>query len=287
MRLIGYAKALYSTWVYAETLRLLLDAGEGLNTHLEGRLLGIRDIALTHGHTDHYTGLHNILITRLRIHQESEPLEPLRIVWPAGEPELEGYLAYLRTALLDRHPYLADLTPLAPGERVTLGAVRGLTLEPFAVQHRGPHACYGYRVLQERWQLKPELRELPQPELNRRAASAGREAIAQRVELPLIVFSGDSRPLPVDEARGAELLVHESTFVGERLDDSHSTLEEALAVWRASGARRLLLYHFSSRYRAGDVAAALDAQLNEAERPRMDFIAPGSLFDASFRMAGL
>lgn len=294
MRIAAYSKALYATWVYVDTLRLLFDAGEGLNTHLEGRLLAFRDVALTHGHTDHFTGLHNIFITRLRYRQQADAAggeaaaEPLRVLYPDGDEEIAGYLAYLRAALLDRYPGLAELVPVAPGDRIPLHAVRGLTLQPFAVTHRGPATCLGWRVLQERWKLRPELHGTPQPELNRLAAERGREAITERVEVPLLVLSGDSRPLPPDAARGAALLVHEATFMGERLDESHSTLEEAVATWRAAGAERLLVYHFSSRYRGADVARALDELLPDPEeRARVWYVAPGEVFERDIRIAGL
>ena len=297
MRIAAYSKALYATWVYLDTLKLLFDAGEGLNTHLEGRLLAFRDVALTHGHTDHFTGLHNVFITRLRFRQqqmggttdaEGGPIEPLRVMWPAGDPEIEGYLGYLRGALLDRHPGLAELLPVAPGDRIPLRGVRGLTLEPFAVSHRGGSTCLGYRVLQERWKLKAEHIGRPQQEINRMAAAGGREAISERVEIPVVVLSGDSRPLPPETARGAELLVHEATFIGEQLDESHSALEETVATWRAAGAKRLLVYHFSSRYRPGDIGRALkDLVPDPDERARVWYVAPGDLFERDIRVSGL
>jgi len=294
MRIAAYSKALYATWVYVDTLRVLFDAGEGLNTHLEGRLLAFRDVALTHGHTDHFTGLHNVFITRLRYRQQADTAggeaaaEPLRVLYPAGDDEIAGYLAYLRRALLDRHPGLAELVPVAPGDRIPLRSVRGVTLEPFPVAHRGPATCLGWRVLQERWKLRPELQGAPQAELNRLAAANGREAISQRVEVPLLVLSGDSRPLSPDVARGAGLLVHEATFIGEQLDESHSTLEDAVATWRAAGAERLLVYHFSSRYRAGDVARALDELLPDPqERARVWYVAPGEVFERDIRISGM
>jgi ribonuclease Z len=294
MRIAAYSKALYATWVYADTLRLLFDAGEGLNTHLEGRLLAFRDVALTHGHTDHFTGLHNVFITRLRYRQQAAASAdeaatgPLRVLWPADDEELAGYLAYLRRALLDRNPGLAELVPVAPGDRVPLRGVRGVTLEPFAVNHRGGATCLGWRVLQERWKLRPELAGTPQSELNRMAAADGREAIGERVEVPLLVLSGDTRPLPPEVAAGAGLLLHEATFIGERLEESHSTLEEAVATWRAARAERLLVYHFSARYRAADIVRALDELVPEPEeRARVWYVPPGEVFERDIRIAGL
>jgi ribonuclease Z len=69
-----------------------------------------------------------------------------------------------------------------------------------------------------------------------------------------LVVSGDTRPSPetVAAARGADLLVHDSTFGDaeqERaLETFHSTAREAGRVARGAGARRLVLTHLSSRY---------------------------------------
>ena len=67
MRIVAYSKALYATWLYLEPLHLLLDAGEGVNIHLEGRLLAVRDVLLSHGHTDHFTGLQNPVLNHSRL----------------------------------------------------------------------------------------------------------------------------------------------------------------------------------------------------------------------------
>ncbi|KAK1982191.1 metallo-beta-lactamase superfamily protein [Colletotrichum cereale] len=69
-----------------------------------------------------------------------------------------------------------------------------------------------------------------------------------------IAYSGDCRPSDkfVEAAKGATLLIHESTFdddkMGDALAKKHSTMSEALDVGYRMGARRVLLTHFSQRY---------------------------------------
>jgi hypothetical protein len=56
----------------------------------------------------------------------------------------------------------------------------------------------------------------------------------------------------VEAARGATLLIHEATFEDEMADEArakrHSTTRDAMDMAAQSGAYRLILTHFSSRY---------------------------------------
>ncbi|AGO12686.1 AaceriADR212Cp [[Ashbya] aceris (nom. inval.)] len=71
-----------------------------------------------------------------------------------------------------------------------------------------------------------------------------------------VSYSGDTRPNFDKFAKGigkhSDLLIHEATLDNELLEDAkkkrHSTINEAISVSNAMGARKVILTHFSQRY---------------------------------------
>ncbi|TBU07240.1 ribonuclease Z [Hamiltosporidium magnivora] len=72
-------------------------------------------------------------------------------------------------------------------------------------------------------------------------------------EFGSISYSGDTRPTKdfIFLSQNVDVMIHEATFGEEEkhlaLRTKHSTLDEALDVFRQSGAKKLLLTHFSNR----------------------------------------
>jgi len=89
-----------------------------------------------------------------------------------------------------------------------------------------------------------------------------------------VVFSGDTRPCEAtaDAATGADLLVHEGTFLSDERDRAvetrHSTVAEAAALARDADVALLALTHLSSRFLPRDARAEAEGIFTRVVVPR-------------------
>jgi ribonuclease Z len=87
-------------------------------------------------------------------------------------------------------------------------------------------------------------------------------------------FTGDTEPCPgtLEAARGADVLVHEATFLDEERDRAretrHSTAREAAALAAEAGVGLLALTHLSSRVMPREVRAEAEAVFRDVIVPR-------------------
>jgi ribonuclease Z len=254
-------RALSATLVRRGGDRLLFDCAEGTQRQLlrsDVGLVDLEEIFLTHFHADHYLGLPGMLKTFALRSREV----PLTIYGPRG---LEELFSTLRR-IFGRLTYQVALVELEPGAQ--LGR-NGYSLDCFAVDH-GVSAI-GYRLVED---VRPGRFDVE--EANRLGVPDGRErGLLQRGEdVPLpdgrvvtpadvlgearagrtVVLAGDTAPAAsvVEAAAGAELLVHEATFLADERErareTSHSTAGEAALVAREAGVKLLALTHVSTRY---------------------------------------
>lgn len=262
--------------------RLLFDCGEGTQRQLQRSSVGLPDIEeifLTHYHADHFLGLPGMLKTfALRGRDET----PLTIYGPRGLRELFKQLQ----PFVGRLPYPASLVELEPGETVARG---DYTIEPFAADHGV--AALGYALVETERPGRFDVAvadELGVPA----GPPRGRLQAGHAIELPdgrtvkptdvlgdprpgrRIVISGDTAPSPtvVQAAHGADLLVHEASFLAEESDrareTNHSTAAEAAEVARLAQVRLLALTHVSPRYFGPELAEEARAVFSDTVVPR-------------------
>jgi len=244
---------MFSNWCWHEPFQLLIDAGEGLQLALGQKIWAPEVVALTHGHSDHVLGLPGFIASRKFAKGAQD--KPLTVVFPDGN---SGVLAVreLLARMWSAAEFPITWVPLRPGGEHRLGRTR--VLRAFATSHGGSDPTQGYAVLEERRRLKPDYAGLAEPEIRAHVRELGRDALMEPYRHVRFAHTGDAMPIDPAVVAGADLLMHDATFLeaGDRKWDIHATTLEALEVGRAAGVRCLVLHHLSVRY---DRAAALPA----------------------------
>jgi ribonuclease Z len=280
-------RALPATLVRRGGERLLFDCAEGTQRQLLRSAVGLvelEEIFLTHYHADHYLGLPGLLKTYALRGRE----RPLTLFGPPGLRRLLGTLG----RIFGRLTYTVTAVELEPGAALEREGYRLLT---FAVEH-GVSAV-GYALVEGerpgRFDVEratalgvpdgPERGRLQRGETVRLAD--GRTVSPADVLGPprsgrTLVLSGDTAPAAsvVEAASGADVLVHEATFLADERararETLHSTAGEAALVAREAGARLLALTHLSTRYFGHQVVEEARQLFPETVVPRdLDVVA--------------
>jgi ribonuclease Z len=241
--------------------RLLFDCAEGTQRQLMRSTQGLPDlqeIFLTHFHADHYLGLPGMLKT-FSLRQRDLPLT---LYGPPGLGELYRSLG----RVVGKLSYPVEIEELRPGMALERDGYRILV---FPVHH-GVSAV-GYAVAEderpgefdadaadalgipfgpERGALqRGESITLDDGRVLTPDAVVGRPRPGRRIVIP-----GDTAPVETVRilSEGADLLIHEATFLEDERDRAaetlHSTALQAAELARDAGVRLLALTHVSPRY---------------------------------------
>jgi ribonuclease Z len=249
----GYSRAMFSNWCWHEPFQLLIDAGEGLQLALGQKIWTPEVVALTHGHSDHVLGLPGLVASRKFAKGAQE--RPLTVVFPDGN---NGVLAVreLLARMWSLTEFPVTWVPIRAGGEYRLARTR--VLQAFATSHGGSEPTQGYAVLEERRRLRPEYAGLSEREIRARVREGGRDQLTEAYRHIRFAHTGDAMPVDPAVVAGADILVHDATFLDaeDRKWDIHATAGEAIDVGRAAGVGCLVLHHLSVRY---DRAAALPA----------------------------
>ena len=262
----------------------LFDAGEGTQQQVlrsslmqtPVRLSQLEHIYITHLHGDHVFGLPGLLASR----SSAQDIQtPVTIFGPPGLEE------WLRVTL--------HLTGTGLRYPLTVQTVReGLIFEDEARQvfcRRLAHrvASYGYAVREKPRPGTFDIEQAqalgipPGPLYGRLKAGEaltladgriidGRTLVGPPRPGRTVVICGDTAPTPaaVELASGANILVHEATFLNEQADRAviagHSTAAGAAQVARDAQVGTLILTHISARYES-DSGSRLEELLAEAQ----------------------
>ncbi len=247
----GYSQAMYSNWYYYRPGRVLFDAGEGVSVKMRNFVFGIQAVFVTHGHHDHVGGIPGMVYARSCARGDKQ--KDLTIYHPNGWKSISAIRDYVDTSS-GRREYELHWQPVHDGDRISIndGKERAI-VEAFKVEHSSRGNCLGYRIIQKRHKLKPELEGLSNDEIRKIAIEKGRTAVRHAYEHVLLAYCGDSMPVKVEHVRGADVLIHDATFLetADRGRSSHATAREALVVAARADVKCVILTHVSRRYLPG------------------------------------
>lgn len=240
--------------------RVLVDCGEGTQRQLLRSGIGLTDldaILVTHLHADHYLGLPGLLKTYGLRGRET----PLILCGPPGTQKLFDALS----VVIGHLPFAIDLRESDNGQilNVPHGAWHAFPT------HHSIRSC-GYALIEDARPGAFDLdaaRALGIPsgplfgalqrgqviELNGQQISPDQVLGPARTGRR-VVISGDTEPCDATReiSQGADLLVHEATFLDDERararETRHSTAAEAGAIARDADVAMLAITHLSSRF---------------------------------------
>lgn len=268
---------------------ILFDVGEGSQIPWQGNGWGFRrldTICLSHWHADHIAGLPGVLHSVAN----SGRTEPLTIIGPKGTRTMVNYLRAVAAEL----PYPVVVADLANGQSWQIGLLR---VSVILGAHRVPVLLYRFDLARGREFLssRAESDGVAQAWWSQLAAGTDvfdgtRHIVSERyLGLPRrgisIGVMTDTRPVDAaqDHFRDVDLLIAEGTY-GDSADEEnakrhkHMTFAEAARTARESGARRLVLTHFSPKMDDPTIWLA-NAQAEFADTTLAD---PGKTITLSF-----
>jgi ribonuclease Z len=195
---IGYSVAGEESVVQIPELNVCFDIGRAPYFSLTSDI-----VCITHSHMDHLAGLAYYLSQRF-----FQGMQPGTVFVPREiERAVDSMLRAWRDVERQGTPY--KLIPISAGQMYEVR--RDFGIRAYQTHHGGPSLGYGLISIREK--LKPELVGIPGPELVEMKKRG--EEIQYRVEVPLVVYLGDTTAGTVfdePDVQNAEILITECTF---------------------------------------------------------------------------
>jgi ribonuclease Z len=259
---------------------VLVDCGEGTQHRILRTPWSLHDLAaifITHMHGDHCYGLPGLLASAGMLNRSA----PLTLVGPAPLwPFIQGVMETTELRL----PFPIEFIEVTRLEEADV--LPDLLVRATPLSHRMP--SWGYSFTERQVERKLDTAKLEAGGVARGLAwgelQHGREVTLDdgRVLQPrdwllpgrkprkLIVGGDNDRPdLLIEEARDAEVLIHEATYTEEVLKKvgpgpQHSSARMTALAAAQAGVPNLVLTHFSPRYQEGEGSPSIKDIENEA-----------------------
>ena len=244
---------------------ILIDCGEGTQMQLSKhhiRLGRIKTVLISHLHGDHYFGLIGLISTMHLFHRHQK----LTIFAP---PELEQILNLQLKVSETVLNFELEFVPLDHQNSKVIIKDEQFFVEAFPLDHG--IKCYGFLIKENPKQWRIDKKTIPEgigiQEIIQ--LKKGKDVLhddgtikykLEEYTLPprpsrSYAFCSDTRFNDdiVPYIQGVDLLYHEATFTDEMKDRAalthHSTARDAATIASKAGVKKLLLGHYSTRYK--------------------------------------
>jgi len=263
MKIFGHSTARFATWYFLDELKLLFDAGDGVGATLASKCQRVQHVFLTHADRDHIGGL--LQFNQLAARDD----RPLTYYYPKDSGSFPAFRDFIER--FDPNLPKARWVTLEAGQRIPIASNHVVEVgenDHIAVAGRGAAGevkSLDFRVIESRRQLKPEFAGMAGVEIGRLRAEHGADHITNPIERVLFGFSGDAPRFDVDRWCDTEILIHEATFIApDAADRGHCELGDVIRGASELNLKALVLGHFSNRYDAGFIRAAIAREASAA-----------------------
>jgi ribonuclease Z len=242
----------------------LVDCGEGTLIQMNRykvKYHRINHIFISHLHGDHYLGLLGLMST---MHLQGRQVD-LHIYGPAPLQEIiDIQLKYSETLLR----YKVHFHPLDATKSEIIYDDESIRIKTIVLSHRIP--CTGFIFSEKqglRKLIKEKLSQYDIPIASYQDLKNGKDLVLNGKTIPNNELTIPARPArsyafcsdtKYDESiipliKNVNLLYHEATFLSDKKERAretfHSTAADAATIALKAGARRLIIGHFSARYK--------------------------------------
>ncbi len=260
----GRSISTIETWIQIPELNVCFDIGKGPR-----KVSGTDNVLISHFHQDHALGVTKHIATRNLLQ-----IEPPRIFVPHDcTSEFHRLISVWEDLEERRLDY--RLEGVKDGDEFYFR--KDLKVRPFKVDHS--ISSFGYTIIEERKKLRQEYLDLDGQEIVRLKEQG--EDLFYTLELPLVSYTGDTRPHILDKydfVRQSRVLITESTFLKEEDRElahrrSHTHIQDLVDRKDQLENNYIVLVHFSARYTRREVFEEIQKQLPEDLEERVRVLA--------------